>query len=346
MSSDSPFPQIDPAYILSFQFSSWYPTFSDLSIKSKIIRPLSQNFQYYLDADGIFVPEGSDNVPFESELSDEEESHSEGDIDSGPKFTFPELDEEIRKCIKEYGAVFPKLNFSSPKDASWVLPASSPLKCTSPADVYMLLKSSDFITHDLNAESVFEGCRPSISEMAPPYELELILRKWYPVDSSREFRCFVRENQLLGITQRDINYYEFLNEPRTKDTITSTIMSYWQTNIKTRWKLCRDYVFDILLTRDLSHGHIVDFNPYTPGTDALLFTYEDLQSLLKADRKTPMLRTIDSRSHPATIKNAPANQHNMIPFDALMLSSGTEIDTFTGLWKQSIENSMRGDDSD
>jgi hypothetical protein len=59
----------------------------------------------------------------------------------------------------------------------------------------MLLKSSDFITHDLSVDKVFEG---SAKETSPPYELELVLRKWYPIDRSREFRCFVRKNRLLG----------------------------------------------------------------------------------------------------------------------------------------------------
>lgn len=126
------------------------------------------------------------------------------------------MDEKIREAIKHYGSVFPKLNFSSPKvcqcidisqacvqyiyvsvhkDASWILPASSPLKCTSPADVYLLLKSSDFISHDLSPSSVFAGCDQTDSE---PYNLELVLRKWYSVDRSRELRCFVRNDVLLG----------------------------------------------------------------------------------------------------------------------------------------------------
>ena len=77
-----------------------------------------------------------------------------------------------------------------------MLPASSPLKCMSPADVYLLLKSSDFVQHDLSPEHVFDGC-----ESRPPsYDLELVLRKWYPVDRSRELRCFVRQEKLLGRT--------------------------------------------------------------------------------------------------------------------------------------------------
>lgn len=80
-----------------------------------------------------------------------------------------------------------------------MLPASSPLKCMSPADVYLLLKSSDFVQHDLDPELVFDGCDPAHDPKAPvPYELELVLRKWYPVDRARELRCFVRQEALIG----------------------------------------------------------------------------------------------------------------------------------------------------
>ena len=75
-----------------------------------------------------------------------------------------------------------------------MLPASSPMKCTSPSDVYMLLKSSDFILHDLDRAQLFEGCEGE----QPEYQLELVLRKWYPVDRSRELRCFVRRERLIG----------------------------------------------------------------------------------------------------------------------------------------------------
>ena len=79
-----------------------------------------------------------------------------------------------------------------------MLPAGSPMKCTSPSDVYMLLKSSDFILHDIDQDQLFEDCDAEKGEM-PEYQLELILRKWYPVDRSREIRCFVRREKLLGV---------------------------------------------------------------------------------------------------------------------------------------------------
>jgi hypothetical protein len=106
-------------------------------------------------------------------------------------------------------------------------------------------------------------------------------------------------------------------------------------------------------------AHIVDFNPYSPRTDTLLFTYEALLDLLKntsgpkastpadeeqdgtSNNKLPELRVIDSRSHPAANTNAPANQHNMVPFEALNLSSGRDIEEFADLWEKEIKGSMQ-----
>lgn len=112
-------------------------------------------------------------------------------------------------------------------------------------------------------------------------------------------------------------------------------------------------VFDFFLTRDLSRGHIVDFNPYAPYTDPLLFTYEELAGLSDIsecvilhditqndDATLPEFRVIDSRTHPAAITNAPAHQHNMVPIEALSLSSGLDIEEFAELWKKEIQESM------
>jgi hypothetical protein len=76
----------------------------------------------------------------------------------------------------------------------------------------VLLKSSDFIVNDLSAESVFEGCTSvNITDNSNDdnddkdqdrdrvsYKLELVLRKWFAIDPSREMRAFVREGVLIG----------------------------------------------------------------------------------------------------------------------------------------------------
>ncbi|KAI0763619.1 D123-domain-containing protein [Trametes elegans] len=345
------FPTLSPDALLAFQFSSWYPRFASHSIRSTVIRPLSSEFRHYLDSDGVFVPDGAEDLPAESTLSDDEDA-GEDEEDASPKFAFPELDTRIREAIAEYGAVFPKLNFSSPRDAAWILPASSPLKCTSPADVYLLLKSSDFVQHDLSPALVFDGCDPAPTSStdgstanSSPYELELVLRKWYPVDRARELRCFVRQENLIGISQRDPNYYDFWNEPATQAKVVDAVTAFWEANIKGKWAQTQgDYVFDLLLTRDLARGHVVDFNPYLPRTDPILFAYEELHGLLLARRGRPELRVVDSPAHPAAARNAPVHQHNMVPIEALAMSSGRDVEEFASVWQDEVRKSMAEDE--
>lgn len=71
----------------------------------------------------------------------------------------------------------------------------------------MLLKSSDFINHDLN--HVYENCA---DESEKKVQYDLVLRKWYDLQPSMEFRCFVKNQEIIGITQRDLNYYAFLKD--------------------------------------------------------------------------------------------------------------------------------------
>jgi hypothetical protein len=87
----------------------------------------------------------------------------------------------------------------------------------------------------------------------------------------------------------------------------------------------------------LSRGHIIDFNPYAPRTDPLLFSYEELHDLYLAGESLPLLEVIDSRAHPAANRAAPANQHNMMPFDAFNISSGRDIQEFADVWREEMK---------
>lgn len=162
-----------------------------------------------------------------------------------------------------------------------MLTSSAPLRCTSPADVYLLLKSSDFAMHDLDKGRIFEGCvdgeerhltngtsnglvngsaMDTSSELSEPsdhahsHRLELVLKKWYEIERSREVRCFVRDNRLLGestslcfashslmlaipaaICQRDPNFFEHLVPQETQDEMRNTALSFWQREIKSKF---------------------------------------------------------------------------------------------------------------
>jgi D123 len=54
-------PSLTREDVIAFQFSSWYPTFSSLSIISTVL-PLADDFKSYLEADGVFVPAGSEDL--------------------------------------------------------------------------------------------------------------------------------------------------------------------------------------------------------------------------------------------------------------------------------------------
>jgi len=167
----------------------------------------------------------------------------------------------------------------------------------------------------------FEGTEPVVPTDQPWIELELVLRKWYSVDKSREVRCFVREGRLIAITQRDMNFYEHLTDPETQSKMTETTIHFWETEIRPAWTGSPSYVVDLLLSKDLARAHIVDFNPYIARTDPLLFDYEELANLFseRGSLVVPVLRVIHSPTHAMANRTVPDYQHNMVPLEAFAL---------------------------
>jgi hypothetical protein len=90
--------------------------------------------------------------------------------------------------------------------------------------VFLLLKSSDFVNHDLN--HAYEICADQKQDK-PTFDL--VLRKWFDLQPSMEFRCFVKNQEIIGICQRDVNYYEFL--PKMKSTIELLIYRFFEDHV-------------------------------------------------------------------------------------------------------------------
>ncbi|KAL8676599.1 MAG: hypothetical protein Q9186_006899 [Xanthomendoza sp. 1 TL-2023] len=307
-----PFPPVTRSHILHCSYHHWHPkyVYSGYVVKHQILRdaryrsitpkarliPLTAPFLAYLRSDGIILPPDpssstidlsstdTDSGIFSStstpNTSDAEDSDAE---DADPSTQWPEIHAKITFIIHELGGnIIPKLNWSAPKDATWIN-ATNSMECISANDVYLLLKSSDFVTHDL--EQVFDDCVPlspspnnddgdnaEAKEAEIPYHL--ILRKTIPaLVPSLEFRCFVRKRTLLCITQRDLNHYDFL--PNLVPTLRPLIERFFTENLKTTFE-DEDFVFDVYIPPPHRRVWLMDINPWAPRTDPLLFSWMEI----------------------------------------------------------------------
>ncbi|KAG6519993.1 hypothetical protein ZIOFF_017022 [Zingiber officinale] len=200
-----------------------------------------------------------------SQLSDDDEENEEAD----PAPSFPDLEEAVERSIASLGgAAFPKLNWSAPKDATWIS-ADGTLRCSSFTDVALLLHSSDSVAHDLSSQ-------PAASDSASsPFVFYLALRKWYPsLRPEMEFRCFVRHRRLVAISQREVtNFYPSLLDryhrllPLIRDLFSEVIRPGFES---------QNYTFDVYVTSD-GRVKLIDFNPWRAFTLPLLFTWEELE---------------------------------------------------------------------
>ncbi|RKF83349.1 Cell division cycle protein 123 [Golovinomyces cichoracearum] len=279
---DFPKPDFGPisrAHILHCSYDHWHPMYRSSSIKSKII-PLPPSFINYLRSDGIILSSDSFTVSptcFSENSNDTfitSENDSGSEPENSPLVLFPELHKKINQTIAELGGlVAPKLNWSAPKDATWISIKNS-MECATADDIYLLLKSSDFITFDL--EHPFDETVEKEGISNENIEYILVLRKWFPINPSSEFRCFVRNRTVIAICQRDLNYYDYLS--KIKDTIRDAIMNFFKEIFRKTFPE-PDFVFDIYLPEPFDRVRLIDINAWAPRTDSLLFSWQELLSL-------------------------------------------------------------------
>ncbi|XP_066524714.1 translation initiation factor eIF2 assembly protein [Hoplias malabaricus] len=264
--------------VVNCQFSVWYPLFKKHTIKSLIL-PLPQNVIDYLLDDGTLVVSGSTENSHQCSQTNHSDSEGEDDVQWSDDETttvvtapeFPEFNSKVQEAINTLGGrVFPKLNWSAPRDANWIALNSS-LQCQSLSDIFLLFKSSDFVTHDLTQP--FLQCSDDSPD--PVINYELVLRKWSELIPGGEFRCFVKENKLIGISQRDYTqHYQHIS--KQEESISASVLQFFRDNIQHQFP-DEDFVLDVY--RDsMGRVWLIDFNPFGEVTDSLLFTWEELTS--------------------------------------------------------------------
>lgn len=238
--------------------------------------PLPSSFVSYLRADGIVLPPEATPRTEDDELdsySDEDEEEED------PSEEWKEVHNQINDTIREFGIATPKLNWSAPKDATF-MSATNDTQCRTPNDIYLLLKSSDFITHDL--DHPFDDCVPDMNtdtsdhptdSVLPEVPYHLILRKYVNFNPSLEFRCFVRNRKLLCMCQRDQNHFDFLFDMR--DMLRSRIQAFFDEKLRDSFP-DPNFVFDVYIPAPHQRVWLIDINPWAQRTDPLLFSWLEI----------------------------------------------------------------------
>ncbi|XP_050231647.1 uncharacterized protein LOC126680554 [Mercurialis annua] len=308
------------------QIQQWYPKFKSVSIKT-IIHELPESFvEYLLDDSGPFVlplsVSNEDAFPsrVHNPIDEEDYQVSEGSGDEAekplPPPSFPELELKVKESIETLGgAVFPKLNWSSPKDSAWIS-SSGTLRCTSFSEIVLLLRSSDSLVHDLC--HAYDSC--SDKTLSRPSSFFLSLRKWYSsLKPEMEFRCFVSGHQLVGISQREVTtFYPVLVE--NKVDLQMLIEDFFFDFVRMKFE-SENYTFDVYVTKD-ERVRIMDFNPWGAFTLPLLFTWEELEQNVRREEASVDFRVVESRCgiRPG-LKTA-------VPLDYIDTSPGSGWDQF------------------
>ncbi|KAL4591261.1 hypothetical protein LXL04_004219 [Taraxacum kok-saghyz] len=313
------------------QIQEWYPTFKSTTIKT-IIHPLPESFIHYLldDSGPFLLPlsiSNSDPLPNRIPNSEHHQdftipNHQESDDESEqppPPPSFPQLESQINQSIAALGgSIFPKLNWTSPKDSSWISPTGT-LKCTSFTEIVLLLKSSDSLVHDLC--HAYDLCN---DRTAPPRPdcFFLALRKWYPsLHPEMEFRCFVRNGNLVGISQREVTgFYPVLIE--RKRELESGITEFYEGKVRGRFESER-YTFDVYVRAD-GEVKLLDFNTWGGVTLPLLFTWEELESESESESGSGGMefRIVESQC------GVRPGLKTAVPYDYLDTSEGSGWDQF------------------
>lgn len=364
------------------RFANWFPSYRRFSPKATIIDllHLQPDFLDWLEEDGLVLPSGSDNtavnastraiISEEDEINENDSTSTEEDDDEEeaaiPR-NFTALNERIRQIIDQYeGAVFPKLDWSAPLDAAWMVPGTS-LRCTEPSDIYLLLKSSDFVNKDVSQlyeltqmakeeESSLHVDEAGLSLTSSTVRPQLVLKKFFSIPTSHEFRCFVRCGQLICISQRDTGtFFDHLQPIEMQNTILDKLTNFFNSTLRPSSNNhsstivpispfpIQDFVWDAYLTRDLSRVLIIDINPYLPRTDALLWDWEEVEEEAKdvilageslSEQHRPALRLVTSRAQ--TTQSFPTYAHNMMPSDVVGLAQGTDIAEFARQFNEQI----------
>lgn len=269
--------------LISCSIAEWYPKFEKHTFAT-VILPVTSEFVSWLVADGVYVDDTNEAIPtrtrappaldeddYNPDIAEEDEQDGQGNVEVNVPaqlpmpmpMPMPQLGDRLCRAIDELGgAVMPKFTWSAPKDAIWVS-ANRSMRCTTPDEVLLLLKSSDRVSYD--CEEAIAECKDA-SE--PCQQHAIALRRWYDLKPGREFRCYVVDRRLTAVSQRDLTRY-YPGIKQEKDDILLRIHEFYNDIIRDTFPL-ETFAFDCYIPES-GRVRVIDFNPPAGTTSALLF---------------------------------------------------------------------------
>jgi hypothetical protein len=283
------------------QFDQWHPHFAAHAFASSVSLVAPSEFVAWLRADdGVHLADDNDVVRRATHIDEAIEYDDDGwqtelaaplEHDALPACA--EFRAQLQSALARLGGVcFVKLNWSAPRDASWLLGAhGADLKFTCVDEILLALKGSDFIAHDL--EHRYEHCVDAAAVDAAPPRVTVVLKPWKALRRAGEFRCFVYRRRLIGVSQRhaDSCFRHLVDE---KAAILGALTAFFATHVapQTAYAL-ESFVCDVYVTSARA-VRILDIAPLGVMTDSVLFTAEELAALCGADAP-PELRIVESQ---------------------------------------------------
>ncbi|XP_066995192.2 translation initiation factor eIF2 assembly protein [Anabrus simplex] len=270
------------ADIEKFSFDKWYPLFMDVSVEAIVI-PIPNDVLEYFRRGDLILPVEAVRSTATNGISTEQNYTIDWDsVDDSPELeqpTYPEFSTKLKDAMNSLGGeVFVKMNWNAPKDAAWITSNKS-LKCTSLEDIYLVLKGSEMLSEDISYE--FQNSLPSRSAAAGCHCV--VMKRWTDMHPGSEFRCFVKNHELVAVSQRDCAaYYEHIEVNRF--IILEDIVKFFKRKIMRKFPL-PNYTFDI--TRNDCKITLIDFNPFDEHrTKPLLFKWAEIESKFCEDNGT------------------------------------------------------------
>jgi len=160
-----------------------------------------------------------------------------------------------------------------------------------------------------------------------------------------EFRCFVRDNNIVGISQRHgTSFFSFL--PQMREELRPKIVDFFNDDIKGQVPVS-SYIFDVYISRN-RRVWLVDFGLFdSEVSDSILF---DWSELVEQDKTTNTNTTNTNEDFPFKVVESAigvlvpsSRMRHGLPQDMLLDNTGTPMDNLMKQIREQASEELQED---